>query len=204
MGYLCTMIGNDTNNILHLRQDLRQTAVRTRDQLAEDIRAEASKEIISRLKDHLASIHSSYIHCYISFRSEVETRSFIEGSLAEGSRIVVPVIEELDGRQWMAHTEIKGITGLKRGAFGLEEPVERTPSSLESVEAVIVPLVAFDREGMRLGYGKGFYDQFLASLPRSIPRVGLAFAIQEVPQIPAFPHDERLDVVITERETILI
>ena len=108
----------------------------------------------------------------------------------------------MDGQQFLAHTEIKGLTALRRGAFGLDEPVERTPSTLESLDAVIIPIAAFDRRGTRLGYGKGFYDRFLHDLPRSIPRIGLAFAVQEVASIPDLPHDEPLDYVITEREII--
>jgi 5-formyltetrahydrofolate cyclo-ligase len=198
------MIDDNSKDILTVRQELRRAAIASRDQMAEGVRATASTAVIARLKNHLAAIGATYIHCYINFRSEVETRTFIEESLTGGMRIVVPVVEELDGREWMAHTEIKGLTGLKRGAFGLEEPSERDPSSLDDLGAVVVPLVTFDRHGARLGYGKGFYDKFLAQLPKSIPRIGLAFAIQEEAHIPILSHDERLGVVITEIETILI
>jgi 5-formyltetrahydrofolate cyclo-ligase len=102
----------------------------------------------------------------------------------------------------LVHTEIKELSNLADGSFGLQEPVERIPASLNILDAVIVPLVAFDRHGARLGYGMGFYDAFLHELPRSVERIGLAFSIQEMNHIPVFPHDEPLDTIVTEQEII--
>jgi 5-formyltetrahydrofolate cyclo-ligase len=71
-------------------------------------------------------------------------------------------------------------------------------------DLILVPLVAFDRRGHRLGYGRGYYDRAIAAARangRRVPLVGLAFAVQEVELIPAEPHDVRLDWVVTERDT---
>ncbi len=187
-----------------MRRQLRVESLTLRDRISTEERHEISERIIAILEPYLTVRQAKFIHCYISFRSEVETRSFIERSLERGIRVVVPVVEMLDGKELLVHTEIRGLTELKKGRFGLEEPIERSPSSLENLDAVLIPLAAFDRNGTRLGYGKGFYDEFLSQLPRSVERIGLAFASQEVNNIPAEPHDEPLDTVVTEREIIRI
>jgi 5-formyltetrahydrofolate cyclo-ligase len=92
---------------------------------------------------------------------------------------------------------------LQTGAFGLDEPIARDAADLAGLDAVIVPMVAFDRQGSRLGYGKGFYDAFLRELPRETKRIGLAFAVQEVPHIPVLSHDEPIGRIITESEDII-
>ncbi|HWF45083.1 MAG TPA: 5-formyltetrahydrofolate cyclo-ligase [Candidatus Kapabacteria bacterium] len=208
-------------DIIHTRQQLRIESLARRDRMSSSERKDFSRIIIDRLKSEIEAGYEktdvpsgirtpdpgvrdplTFLHCYISFRSEVETRTFIEETLACGVRIVVPVVEELDGNQFLVHTEIKGLSELRQGAFGLEEPVERIPSLLDALGAVIVPIAAFDRSGTRLGYGKGFYDRFLHGLPRAVLRIGLAFSTQEVAHIPILPHDEPLDCIITEREII--
>ncbi|MFI5202567.1 MAG: 5-formyltetrahydrofolate cyclo-ligase [Candidatus Kapaibacterium sp.] len=196
-----------TRDVQEVRRELRARAMAAREELAPEIRHQFSAEIIERLKPYLTGKKCQALHCYISFRSEVETRVFIEGIIHEGMRVIVPVVEyageaEEAEADRLVHTEIRGLTGLAKGRFGLEEPVEREPSSLEALDAVIVPIVAFDRRGTRLGYGKGFYDVFLRELPRSIERIGLAFSAQEVDHIPRLPHDEPLDTIITEHEII--
>ena len=186
------------SDFLQQRKQLRREAIAIRNALSPEERAQYSREVTELLIGYLTQARS--IHSYLSFRSEVDTRGFIEASLLRGLRVIVPVVEELDGRQVLVHTEIRNLSKLTQGMFGVEEPVERNPYELDTLDAIIVPLVAFDRHGTRLGYGKGFYDAFLHDMPRSIPRIGLAFSSQEVHHIPALPHDEPLDVVITEKE----
>ena len=92
---------------------------------------------------------------------------------------------------------------LERGAFGTSHPPETAEAMTPQV--LIVPLVGFDRQGHRLGYGGGFYDRTLAQLRAGGSRVvaiGLAWAAQELAGIPAEPTDERLDAIVTDRETL--
>jgi 5-formyltetrahydrofolate cyclo-ligase len=184
------------------RDELRRKALAQRDGIPTELHEARSHQANEHLRAWLDKSNARYIHCYISFRSELETRELIKSLLRQGRRIVVPVIEELDGRQFMIHTEIHGLDDLAQGHFGLSEPVARSTASLEGLDAVVVPLSAFDRDGNRLGYGKGFYDRFLSELPRSVARVGLAFALQEVEQIPTHSLDQPLDIVITENGVI--
>ncbi len=180
------------------RDAIRKTALSRRDALDESMRHALSERVSDNLRGVLKTLRAEFIHCYISFRSEVQTREFIEESLQEGARVVVPVVENLDGNSILLHAEIAGLSNLRQGTFGLEQPIEREEADLTGLDAVILPLSAFDAEGNRLGYGKGFYDRFLKEISRDVMRIGLAFDCQYVPTIPALSHDERLDFVVTE------
>ena len=89
---------------------------------------------------------------------------------------------------------------LTPGAFGTFNPRDLRPAMPGDWELAIVPLLAFDRRGYRLGYGKGYYDRLLAAGP--VTTIGVGFAAQEVDALPAEPHDIALDWIITEREVI--
>jgi 5-formyltetrahydrofolate cyclo-ligase len=83
---------------------------------------------------------------------------------------------------------------LAPGAFGIHEPLDIWPRAIPGI--LLVPLLAFDGRGHRLGYGGGFYDRTIALL--NVPAIGIAYAGQEVPSLPLGPHDRRLDMVLTE------
>ncbi len=84
---------------------------------------------------------------------------------------------------------------LEPGSFGIPEPLADWPRAVPGM--LLVPLLAFDRRGHRLGYGGGFYDRTLAAL--NVPAIGIAYAGQEVASLPAEPHDRRLDGILTEQ-----
>jgi 5-formyltetrahydrofolate cyclo-ligase len=91
---------------------------------------------------------------------------------------------------------------LKAGQWGIREPI--SDAREVDPDILIVPLAAFDRMGHRIGYGAGYYDMTIRALRarKKIVAVGIAFAAQEIPQVPATKRDERLDLVLTEREVI--
>lgn len=90
----------------------------------------------------------------------------------------------------------------KAGQWGIREPMPDAPAVQPDI--LLVPLACFDRAGQRIGYGAGYYDRTIANLRaiKAITTIGIAFAVQEIPQVPATAHDERLDFVLTEKETI--
>ena len=91
---------------------------------------------------------------------------------------------------------------LASGQWGIREPL---PDALEvAPDILLVPLLAFDRRGNRIGYGAGYYDMTITALRahKSVTAIGIAFAAQEIAAIPATPRDARLDLVLTEREII--
>jgi 5-formyltetrahydrofolate cyclo-ligase len=91
---------------------------------------------------------------------------------------------------------------LASGQWGIREPMAEAPEVAPDI--LIVPLAAFDRVGHRIGYGAGYYDMTINALraKKKITAIGIAFAAQEIPQVPATERDARLDLVLTEREVI--
>jgi len=99
---------------------------------------------------------------------------------------------------------IRDLVGdVEAGYRGIPEPrADCPPVTLESIEFVLTPGIAFDAEGRRLGYGGGYYDRLLPLLHSAACRVGGAFEVQIVARVPAAPHDVRVQYVVTERRTI--
>lgn len=133
---------------------------------------------------------------YLPLRSEIDPRPTMLALIGLGYRIGAPVVvapgEPLRFREWTPRAR------LARGAFGVSYPVE---GDWIEPDAILTPLLAFDAEGWRLGYGGGFYDRTFAALraQRGVAALGLAFAGQQVGAVPHGPGDERLDAIVTER-----
>jgi 5-formyltetrahydrofolate cyclo-ligase len=134
---------------------------------------------------------------YVRFRSEIDPLPLLRAFDGAGAVVALPVTpaRAADGlvfRRWRPSEP------LALGRFGVPEPDVSAPAV--DPDLVLVPLLAFDRAGRRLGYGKGFYDYTLAGLRRrkAIRVVGLAFAAQEVARVPTDDHDAPLDGVLTE------
>lgn len=147
----------------------------------------------SRYGDHLGRITLSG---YMPIRTEIDPLSAM---VSHPGPVCVPVIADKD-RPLEFHTWHPGCA-MVSGAFGAAVPA--SPDRVEP-DALIVPLLAFDRRGYRLGYGGGFYDRTLAQLQARGPRlaIGLAFAAQQVTEVPVEPTDMPLDAVVTENDII--
>ncbi len=142
-----------------------------------------------------AFVNATAIHCYLPIRSEVDTRPLITAALMAGKAVAVPVVT---GSRQLAHSWIHSLSESDwvRGRFGTLQPRQLTPARPGDWSLTIVPLLAFDRELYRLGYGGGYYDTLLAAT--STVTIGVAFAVQEVIELPREPHDRRLDLVVCE------
>ena len=132
--------------------------------------------------------------------SEFDPRPLMHKLAAAGARLVLPVVigrgKPLVMRRWDFGEP------LVASSFGILEPRPEAPAA--DPDVLLVPLLAFDRSGHRIGYGAGYYDLSITLLRarKSIVAIGLAFAVQEIPTVPATPRDARLDLVLTEREVI--
>ena len=140
------------------------------------------------------------IHCYLPMRSEVDTRPLIADALARGKRVAVPVLVPKAAELAHGWLETLAADALTPGVFGTVNPRDLRPAAPGDWELAIVPLLAFDRRGYRLGYGKGYYDRLLAASPATA--IGVGFAAPEVDALPAEAHDMALDWIITESEVI--
>lgn len=177
------------------KSELRAAALAQRDALSVEQRAGAALAIAARMPP-LAITPSTVVAGYAPIRSEIDPLPLMQRFAAQGAALAMPAIAARNAalvfRRWGPGD------ALVRGALGIFEP----PATAADVvpDIVLVPLVAFDRSCHRIGYGAGYYDRTLAALRRgkTVTAIGLAFAVQEIPQVPALPHDVRLDYVLAE------
>lgn len=140
---------------------------------------------------------------YVSVRDEVETNAILDDALRQLGEVVVPYC--LPGHQ-LGLFALRETDELRTGVYGIKEPaIElRKARSVEpqSLSQAILPGVAFDICGNRLGYGKGYFDRFLSRLKPDCLRIGLAFECQIVSEIPNEPHDLSVQRIVTPLRTI--
>jgi len=140
---------------------------------------------------------SHTIMVYMALPQEVQTMPIITRARQLQKRIAVPVIR---GQELIAVALNESPMQLQRGRFGILEPCG-TPCVLhpQDIGCIVVPGIAFDTRGGRLGFGKGYYDRFLRQLPATTYRCGLAFSVQIVPYMPQEPHDICMHGIVTEQ-----
>lgn len=179
---------------------LRAAVLERRRALDAETHRELSAAIARRVADDHRYRDARVLHTYIDARDkEVATRDLVRAALREGRRVVCP--RALPGGR-LEHYEIGSLEDLEPGRFGLLEPPPDAARAVDpgAVGLVLVPGIAFDREGFRIGFGGGYYDRFLAVI--EAPSIGLAFALQLVDRVPREAHDVPVDAIVTEREVI--
>ncbi|MCW5803916.1 MAG: 5-formyltetrahydrofolate cyclo-ligase [Deltaproteobacteria bacterium] len=166
-----------------------------------EARAAASARIAEVVNAMLAErAVDGIVALYCAKGSEVGTTELDRAVRAAGRRVAYPRVG--DGRALTFHTV--GRDELAPGRFGLCEPAPQAATvELAEIGAVVVPGLAFDHSGARIGWGRGHYDATLAAMPRAW-RVGVAFACQMVDELPNEPHDERMHVIVTEAATYVV
>jgi 5-formyltetrahydrofolate cyclo-ligase len=180
------------------KASLRRLVLSRRARIAPDERAAAGGRVAEAVAASGEFAHAGAVLGYASFGTELPTDPTMEAVLSAGKRLLLPYV---DGQRLCA-AAVASIDDLAPGYRGIREPVARTPVELTVAGIVLVPGVAFDERGGRLGYGGGFYDGLLSEIPREIPRVGLCFEQQVVEDVPVGDDDEPVDIVITETRLI--
>jgi len=181
------------------KSELRAAALKRRDALPVADRRDAARAIASR-RFPVPLGEGTVVAGYSPVRSECDPVPLMRTLAAKGAQLALPIVEgeerPLSFAEWHQGEQ------LVAGPHGILQP--RPNAAAVEPDILLVPLVAFDRRCCRIGYGAGYYDRTLASLrkTRVVVAVGVAFAAQEVEAIAADDHDERLDLVLTEREVI--
>ena len=173
------------------KKALRLIMKRVRDSLDAPKRIEKSQSIFETLKHTSLFQSATHIAFYLSFGSEVVTDFMIDQSLAMGKKILVPKIIDDE----FILVEFTDFNSLTKGNMGVREPESVRAFELQP-DLIVVPGLAFDKTGHRLGYGKGHYDRFLKH--QKGKTIGVAFKEQIVEQLPKEKHDIKLDDVITD------
>jgi 5-formyltetrahydrofolate cyclo-ligase len=179
------------------KAELRAVALARRDALSQAQRAAAAQAIAKRgLPQEVSS--GLIVSGYSPIRNELDPIPLMHALAAQGASLALPAVmargKSLAFRAWSPGDR------LMLGPLGIPEP---SPAAAELIpDIMLVPLAAFDRAGHRIGYGAGHYDFTLAHLRKikAILAVGLAFAAQEIADVPALSHDVALDYVLTETE----
>ena len=179
------------------KRAMRERILAARDALPAAERDEASRAIAARIAALPAFDRARCLLLTVSFRSEWDTRPLIDVALAAGKVVVLP---RVNGATRML--DLHAVADVERdtapGYRGIPEPRPELPRvDLTAVEFVLVPGVAFDATGRRLGYGGGYYDRLLALLAPDAARIAGAFEAQLVPQVPAAAHDLVVDAIAT-------
>jgi 5-formyltetrahydrofolate cyclo-ligase len=178
---------------------LRREALARRDALPRELRAAAAEAIAAR-PFPLAIEPGAAVSGFMPMKSEINPVPLMRKLADAGATLALPVVagkgKPLIMRAWSLGEP------LASGVWGIREPKPEAPEVFPDI--LIVPLLAFDRRGHRIGYGAGYFDMTIAALRARKPVVaaGIALAAQEIAEVPTTPRDARLDLVLTEREVI--
>jgi 5-formyltetrahydrofolate cyclo-ligase len=189
----------DPVQIENPKAQLRATTLAKRDALPAAER-QAGAETIAARKFPVAVPAGTIVSGFMPMKTEINPLPLLRALAQRGAQLALPAIA---GRgKPLIMRAFKFGDPLKAGQWGIREPVPDAPEVAPDI--LIVPLACFDRAGHRIGYGAGYYDMTIHALraQKKVVAIGIAFAAQEIPRVPATERDERLDLVLTERETI--
>ena len=178
------------------KSEIRRKIKTLRSMLLESEKLSAAEEVFARLESTAAFLMADHILMYHSLPDELSTRSFLA---------------KWNGKKHCYLPRVNGVnldilpydeTRLELGAFHIEEPTGNNTVSPDEIELVVVPAVAYDKSGNRLGRGKGFYDRLLQNTKAT--KVGVGYEFQMLDKLPVESHDVKMDIVITQNSCIII
>jgi len=181
------------------KRSLRNSMLQRRRQLPEAEVMRRSYAVQRRLLCLDVYRQAQTVALYSPVHNEVLTLHLMRDALADRRSVVLPRVVGTD----LEFRRVVSLDDLAPGSFGILEPRPETALvELSELELIILPGVAFDRRGHRLGYGKGFYDRALLVAGRACRRVGVGYEFQLVDKLPTFDHDMQLDLLVTETEVL--
>lgn len=180
------------------KEELRQEFRRRRRNITPPLRKAYSRTIANKALQLAESIRAKTVFVYLSVGAEVETHELTEELLRRKIRVAVPRCQTES--HTMDAVAIADITDLEPGTYGILEPKGTAVIPPEAIDLILVPGVAFDRDGFRLGQGGGYYDRYLARYGGLA--VGLCFAECVTEHLPHGVYDQAVQRVLTEREEV--
>ncbi len=178
------------------KQSIRKAALALRGSIVKEQQIKWSALIIEKLKALPEYIASGKILLYYSINKEVDTRALLQEAI-EAKTLYLPRL--VHGNEFEARV-CGDLTELVLNQYKIPEPSDLAPLANE-VDLVVLPGVAFDVSGGRLGMGKGYYDRFLAG-KKALIKVAVAYEQQILDAVPKEPYDELVDIIITEKRVI--
>ena len=185
------------------KSQIRQSAFVRRDALSKDERSKKSTAIMERLFDFANFLEARIVLFYMSYGSEVDTEPMVRKALELEKIVALPLVDAK--QREIVPFKIDNLdSDIRPGYRGIREPIPEQCKQIpiQYVNLAIIPGVAFDERGGRIGHGMGVYDRFIPKLDITTRKVALAFECQIVPQIPMEPHDRYTDIIITEKRIV--
>ena len=182
-----------------MRAELRER----RQLLSQAARDAAAEGIRVQLDELVEQVGARSISCFLSIPTEPGTREFVAGAVARGIRVLLP-ITRVDGLlDWIVATPGGDIT---EGMFGLPEPVGDVlgPIAVNDVDLLVIPAASVDRSGMRLGWGRGYFDKTIGSMERCPPVYAVVFDSEVVDEVPSDRLDQPVTGVVTPTQTLTL
>jgi len=185
------------------KSEIRKTTRAKRDALSKKERSEKSAAIMKQLFDFANFLESRIVLFYMSNNSEVDTEPMVRKALEIEKIVALPLIDP--EKQEIVPFKVDNLERDVRPRYRkIREPIPQRCKQIpvQHINLAIIPGIAFDVRGGRIGYGTGFYDRFIPQLDITTRKVALSFECQIVPQIPMEPHDRYTDIIITEKRII--
>ncbi len=180
------------------KKDIRKMILSQRNKISLKERQKKSGVILKRLIQTSYFLKAFTMMIYVSFSSEVMTEKLINYALRKEKKIAVPTVD-LAGHQLIL-SEIKHYEELVPSTYGIKEPKQLRIINPDQVELFILPGLAFDEQGTRLGYGGGYFDRLLSTKNTSQNLIGIAYELQIQKELPCTHHDISVNKVITEKK----
>ena len=179
------------------KNEMRSTMLNSRDSLSIKERGVKDNIISNKFLESESYKNAQTIFIYVSFASEVDTHEIINKALLDKKNVCVPkVISQKEGMEVIL---IKTFSELKDGKFGILEPVSRDNKiEPDKIDMVVIPGLAFDKDGGRLGYGGGYYDRLLVGLRSETPKIALAYSSQIIEKVFMNENDIYINRIITD------
>jgi len=185
----------DTKDVRLTKRRLRSKILLRLNRQKEEERYRKSKAIKNKFLRTKEFKKARLVMFYIALSGEVNTEEMIKVAKKIGKIVAVPVCRRVGSS--IKPCILDGHGGMRKGPYGVVEPAVKRPARIEDLDLIVVPGLAFDRKGNRLGRGKGYYDRFLSKVPEDTPVIGMAFDFQILPSVPTVSHDVSVTRVIS-------
>ncbi len=186
------------------KKELRSEILKKRDLIPPEVREVKNRLIRERFLGLDEYRTADTVMLFASFRTEVDTFEIITTALGDGKRVVLPRVDR--ETKVLRLYLINNISDLEKGYMGISEPkpVADREVNAEDLDLIMLPGVAFDDRGGRLGYGGGYYDRLIGGIINRPPLIAVAYEEQIVEEVPTAEHDIKVDMIVTDRRVIKI
>jgi 5-formyltetrahydrofolate cyclo-ligase len=195
------MMGGVSHDIDNDKRALRADLRERRQVLSEAQRDAAAEGVRTQLDALVDGLGARSISCFLSTSTEPGTREFVASAVGRGIRVLLPVTRADGLLDWVVATEEGDVA---EGLFGLPEPVGELlgPIAVNDVDLMIIPAAAIDRSGMRLGWGRGYFDKTIGSMQRCPPVYAVVFDSEILDEVPRDVHDQPVSGAVTPARTV--